>query len=233
VEYDETDNARAVRDFLQNGSDGKLDDVHSIRNDKNADIVIMIVENGNGYSGYSFTMETISPDFSEFAFAVVQRTAAISNLSFPHELGHIMGAKHNCSDSEPAIPGTNNRGYFSGALETIMSGNAVSTRVENWSNPNVFFPGTTRASGTNTGNCPAFNVQTFQNSVSVVSKFRCRNPIITPDQQDETDTKEDDSTTGPTTGCPLWSRCFWIAIITAIFIVGLIVLLIRRRRRNN
>ena len=218
IVYNESRDAPTDRNRLQNPTDGMLDDVQSIRDANAADIVVLIVNDAGSYSGYSYTMETPSPGFESYAFCVVKRDAAIANLSFTHELGHVMGAEHDCEfDDGSAISYPFSHGYRIGEYRTMMSANASATRMECWANKDIPFPGTTILSGGDDGTCAANDFQTLNNTVSIVSKFRCKNlPPAEP-------------------WCPIWALCFWVGLAALLMIAAIIIWLFwrRRRRRNN
>ncbi|MGE5171461.1 MAG: choice-of-anchor D domain-containing protein [Rudaea sp.] len=89
VAYDESGDFPTDLSRLTNGSDGFMDNVQSLRDTYGADLVSLFVENGQ-YCGYGW----IGPSAS-YAFSVVNRGCASANYSFPHELGHNFGARHD------------------------------------------------------------------------------------------------------------------------------------------
>ena len=74
---------------LQSPSDGHMDEVHDIRDMVAADIVLLVRA---GYVGRAYRMDTPSQDFASQAFGVVTPDNA---GAFAHELGHIMGLRHD------------------------------------------------------------------------------------------------------------------------------------------
>ena len=68
-----------------------------LRNLTRADLVSLIVDNGDSaaFCGIGFLMTTNTTFFASSAFSVVERRCATGNLTFPHELGHNMGAHHD------------------------------------------------------------------------------------------------------------------------------------------
>jgi hypothetical protein len=68
-----------------------------LRDMTRADLVSMLVDHGQGapLCGIAFVMRTNAVSFAINGFSVVERDCASSNLSFPHELGHNMGAHHD------------------------------------------------------------------------------------------------------------------------------------------
>lgn len=218
VAYNESRDGLTDRNRLQNPSDGFLDNIHSIRDAESADIVVLIVEDGGSYSGISYTMETPSPGFESFAFCIVERNAAIMNFSFTHEIGHVMGAEHDCEfDDGSAISYPFSHGHRNGEHKTIMSVQALGTRGEYWANTTVPFPGTTIPSGGLWSNCLENDSQTLINTFDIVSKFRCKNPAPADDPW-----------------CSWGSLCFWIVpLLLLLLIMSMLAWFFWRRRRRN
>ena len=76
------------------------------------------------------------------AFAVVHYDCAVKNLSFPHEIGHLSGARHDLKEDktiDPAYPW--NHGYHIPKTmgRTIMAYQTAQhpNRLPLWSNPKV------------------------------------------------------------------------------------------------
>ena len=97
VGYRET-NDLAIDIFrLRLTSDGYMDEIHDIRDEVAADIVLLIAA---GLSGRAFQLSVPSTSSESRAFGVVN---AYSSSTFAHELGHIMGLRHDryevCGDN--------------------------------------------------------------------------------------------------------------------------------------
>ncbi|HEX6138059.1 MAG TPA: M12 family metallo-peptidase, partial [Casimicrobiaceae bacterium] len=87
--YDESGDFSTDLNRLTGTSDGYMDGVHALRGQYGADLVSLFIENGQ-YCG----MGWIGPS-AAYAFSVVNRGCASGNYSFPHELGHNFGARHD------------------------------------------------------------------------------------------------------------------------------------------
>jgi len=68
-----------------------------LRDTNRADLVTLLTSNGSHppACGIAYLMTVDSTRFAPFAFSVVDRICASSNLTFVHELGHNMGAQHD------------------------------------------------------------------------------------------------------------------------------------------
>jgi hypothetical protein len=122
--------------------DGDFNEVHSDREQYDADFCILITEDFDGeYVGLA---STILADY-ESAFCVVEDGAAQDNLSFTHEIGHLMGARH---DEYVDGSGDYNHGYIihSEKVRTVMAYNDECddngyncSRIEYFSNPDKMY----------------------------------------------------------------------------------------------
>ena len=118
-------------------SDGFMDEVFAERNENNADIAILIGTSSYGSCGQASDIFTSL----DSAFAVVRRTCATGNYSFGHEIGHILGARHNPEADNSVTPFPYGHGFRNdaGNWRTIMSYNCPGgcPRLQFWSNPNM------------------------------------------------------------------------------------------------
>ena len=178
VTYSEYDFSAALYD-LTNPSDGKMDNVHTLRDAHHADEVVLII-NDTQYCGLAWLMQTVSTSFQDHAFAVVHWGCATGYYSFGHELGHNMGAQHDLFAVQKynQAPGAYwySYGYVnsSPAWRTVMAyGDACGgcTRIPWWSNPGVTY------GGSPTGTATANNHLTLNNTAWTVANFRvCPEP---------------------------------------------------------
>jgi len=107
---------------LQDPADGQMDPVHTWRDATGADCVVLLVETGDA-CGIAYLMADVTTGFAPFAFAVTRRDCSTGYYSFGHELGHIMGARHDCYEDGELTPYTYSHGYVDGPnrWRTIMA----------------------------------------------------------------------------------------------------------------
>ncbi len=159
---------------FQNTSDGILDEVHTARDLYDADLCCLVVESLDA-CGLAFS---IGASYTT-AFQMTAFGCAAGNLSFAHEFGHLLNARHDTFVD--ATAGTNhafvNRGS---SWRTVMAyndecdcsdevspcpakasrmtpGMPSCTRIQWWSNPAVNFSGTTTGIGTRCDNRSALD----------------------------------------------------------------------------
>ena len=171
--------------WLTFSGDGHSDQIHALRNSTGADLVSVLV-NDTSACGLAWVLDgtASASDQSPYGFSVVDVSCAVDNLSFPHELGHNMGAQHDRYVEPNPILYPYAVGYVNVAKEwrTIMAYNnqcaaqAVSgycTRISRFSNPNATYGGdpTGRPSS---GSSPADNRQVLNNTQGFVSTWRSK-----------------------------------------------------------
>ncbi len=192
VAYTESGVSNTDKVRMQNPSDGQLDNLLPLRNAHAADLVALIVNNLD-YCGEAFDiLNPVSNAFENKAYTVVEQGCSAGNLSFAHELGHLMGARHNwANDGANNAPYPYNHGYFNIAptpmgtpsWRTIMSYKDAScpasgcARIPYWSNPTIRYPTATGdPMGVATGSQQTDNRTTLNNTALTVSNFRCSSP---------------------------------------------------------
>jgi len=181
VDYAQSDSIQEDLDRLRNASDGFMDNIHTLRDAYAADLVCLIKENDTRYCGWAYTMTSVSDAFEDRAFSVVSRWCITNgNYSFAHELGHNMGAQHDCDGDPVNLPFDYAHGHVKPSTatgscrRTIMGSDPSCVRVLNWSHPGINYPSSSVPTGTSTGTCRADNHLTLNNTASVVANFRCR-----------------------------------------------------------
>jgi hypothetical protein len=132
VNYDESGNIDTDLSWLtSNGS------VASLRNAYGADLVSMFTESG-GYCGSSW----VGPSAGS-AFSVVNRGCSSGNYSFPHEIGHNFGARHDPYVDASTSPYAYGHGYVdcTEGWRDVMAypSQCGGTRIPYFSNPNMTY----------------------------------------------------------------------------------------------
>ena len=190
VETTYTDSGNLLTDVnrLQNTSDGYMDNLHTLRNTCQADLVVLLVENGGAYCGYAYTIMATATG----AFCVVDRGCAVSNHSFAHEMGHLQGARHDRYVDSNSTPYVYGHGYINhpDRWRTVMSYNNecddsgyYCTRLQYWSNPDIAYGGDPMGTATYEDNSrvldnTASTVAVFRNSLTTLSN---RTPVTSND----------------------------------------------------
>jgi len=138
LDYNEQDMISDLKN-LAHDHDGYMDEIHALRDQYFADIVVMI-EFSNAYCGVSF----LNPN-ADFAFCIVSAQCATGYYSFGHEIGHLFGARHNPEADPLDEPYPYGHGYLHvNGWRTIMAynnyflcPNGFCRRILHWSNPLV------------------------------------------------------------------------------------------------
>lgn len=207
VAYTEAADSATDRERLKNPSDGLMDGIHALRDAHGADIVLLVTETAEpGNCGRAYIMDPVSSAHEEFAFGVVKRECAADNLSFPHELAHIMSARHQ--DDSATTPFAWGHGHFnftpadgSGlAWETMMSKTSADRKIY-FSNPNVQYSPTGSPMTDPMGD-PAVrdNHRVLNDTAATVANFRCSSPNVNnvwmKDRWEDTGLEPDPATAG-------------------------------------
>lgn len=134
VQYTETGSQRRDTDRLAGKRDGHMDGIHAIRDRTKADLVVLITTD-NGECGWS---QQVYADAAS-AFASNYFDCSVKNLSFAHEIGHLLGACHNVENSS-GCPFAYGHGYRNEQQrkQTVMAYPCVRVRCvrqPQWSRP--------------------------------------------------------------------------------------------------
>lgn len=121
-------------------NDGYMDEVHGLRDKYKADVGILIVDDARG-CGLSAGVHVPA----QRAFAVVHHECAANMYSLAHEIGHIIGARHDEALDDSKEPFSYGHGYVSGKNWRTMMAYKDSCdgcpRVPVWSSPRILIKG--------------------------------------------------------------------------------------------
>jgi hypothetical protein len=140
VDYAETERDHFNHLYRMVDGVGPFKKVNGLRNKWRADVVVLIVDDASGCG-----LATRVAADAEDAFAVVHHACAALMYSIPHEIGHIIGARHDAAvDQTPsALP--YGHGFVNGSKwRDIMSygvGCNGCPRLPVWSNPTIKIKG--------------------------------------------------------------------------------------------
>ena len=173
ISYVETGDMTVSLNALTSTSDGKMDNVHTLRNQYGADQVVLLSADTN-YCGYAWIMGAPSSSFAPNAFAVVHDSstyACLSNYTLAHELGHNLGNQHDRTNAPFQGSYSYSYGYRlceTGGYGSIMSYSCTgASRVGYFSNPNV-----TLSTGQVTGTSTENNALSMNKTKDTVAAFR-------------------------------------------------------------
>ena len=165
INYDESDGEHFNHLYRMVDGDGVFAKVAALRNEKRADIVALIVDDPSGCG-----LSTRVAANAEEAFVVVHHACASLTYSIAHEVGHIIGARHDASLDQNVTPFAYGHGFVNGnKWRDIMSYKSSCNdcpRLPVWSNPTIKYKGDT------TGTLEADNARVILERAESVSKFR-------------------------------------------------------------
>ena len=164
VDYDESDGDHFEHLYRMVDGVGPFAGVRQLRNEQKADVVGLIVDDASG-CGLS---TRVAPDAEE-AYFVVHHSCAAITISIAHEMGHILGARHDRAIDGNDMPFAYGHGHVNGKWRDIMSYRQSCDgclRIPFWSNPRVLYQGEP------TGTASEDNARVILEQAERVSKFR-------------------------------------------------------------
>jgi len=172
VNYVETNNMSTSLTDITSTNDGKMDEIHALRNLYGADQVVLITADTSA-CGIGYIMSNPGSSFNPYAFSIVHDDSTYSclaNHTLAHELGHNQGDHHDYASASGAGAYPYSFGFRvceTGGFRTVMSYSCSGgTRVGQFSNPNVFYNGMV------TGTSADDNARSMSNTKAIVAAFR-------------------------------------------------------------
>ncbi len=165
VDYDES--GGDVFAHLYQMVDGKapFGNVKKLRNEKRADIVGLVLHSPTGCG-----LSTRVGADAEEAFFVVHHACAGITYSIAHEVGHILGARHDRMMDATGKPFAYGHGYINGTkwrdMMSYQEGCGGCPRIPYWSNPRIKYQGEP------TGTAASDTARVILEQADRVAKFR-------------------------------------------------------------
>jgi hypothetical protein len=165
IAYDESDGQHFNHLYRMVDGEGVFAKVRALRNEKRADVVTLVVDDPSGCG-----LSTRVAADAEEAFVVVHHSCAALTYSLAHEIGHIIGARHDKALDQNDAPFAYGHGFVNGSKwRDIMSYKASCDgcpRLPVWSNPRIKYKGETA------GTLDTDNARVILEQAERVSKFR-------------------------------------------------------------
>jgi hypothetical protein len=149
---------------FRNKGDGYLDEIHGLRAKYGADVAVLVVDDPMG-CGLSTRVAADAPD----AFTVVDHECAATMYSLAHEIGHLIGARHDRALDDTEQPYPYGHGFVNGKeWRTIMSYKDSCDscpRRPIWSSPDV------KVNGVPAGDAETNNAKVIREGAARVAAF--------------------------------------------------------------
>ncbi|NBC03657.1 MAG: hypothetical protein GVY20_08140 [Bacteroidetes bacterium] len=181
VDFDESGD---TYDDLEDLTQGNIDNVHSLRDKHNADLVAMFARiSDTGGLAWRLNSTRGHPDYG-YSITRVQQAGLSYSATHAHEMGHNLGNAHGRDQSEYAAgesgglfdystgwrwTGDDGIGYVS-----VMTYHEGDTRIQLFSNPNITYKG--EPTGSYSGQySPADNSRSMRQIMHTVAGYRSEN----------------------------------------------------------
>jgi hypothetical protein len=154
-----------IMNHLVSTTDDKLQEIHGLRDQYGADMVVFIIDQGD-YCGMA---DTIMANQTS-AFALVHWDCATGYYSFAHELAHLQGARHDPATDSTTNPFAYGHGHrHKQKWRTVMAYDCSNgcPRLPYFSNPNVLYQGIPMGTTAKSNNARVLN-----ETAATVSIFR-------------------------------------------------------------
>ena len=165
VEYDESADNQFGHLYAMVDGIGAFKDLKKLRNDKRADIIGLIIDDPKGCG-----LSTRVGAEADEAFFVVHHSCAAITYSIAHEVGHILGARHDRAVDPNETPFPFAHGYVNGTkwrdMMSYREGCGGCPRIPYWSNPRVMYKGEP------TGTAASDNARVILEQAERVANFR-------------------------------------------------------------
>ena len=165
IDYDEGDGKHFDHLYRMVDGVGAFKNVRKLRDEKRADIVGLILDSPSGCG-----LSTRVGADSEEAFFIAHHSCAGNTYTIVHEIGHLIGARHDRSIDANESPFAYAHGYVNGSKwRDIMSYKQSCgdcPRIPFWSNPRVLYKGEP------TGTAATDNARVILEQAERVANFR-------------------------------------------------------------
>lgn len=167
VDYDERDGSGLFEHLwhLADRGDGYLDEIHRMRNESRADVVVLILDSRDACG-----LATRVRAEADEAFVVVDQMCALTTFSVAHEIGHLIGARHDRAVDSFSRPFPFGHGYVNGEKwRTIMAykGSCKGCpRLPIWSSPHILI------ANEPAGDATAYDARVIAEHAARVAAFR-------------------------------------------------------------